>query len=640
MNNIIPHVPYIYEKLLEYPVIILNSFAGSGKSLLMPGILAQKGYKIFVSMPTRISVTAAFSNARSIYPDINYGYSAEGDQRYNSSSQVVYLTFGSLKRKLMKYIDQNGQAKDVDFCDILIHDEVHNPGLDNTFNVMLSIYIKNSGVKMPKMILTTATLKASQLELFPDAFPIVIEGNPYPVTTIYSQRDYLKYEFKEDSNFFLDLIRTIILCVSTFKDNIIVFICGKGEIDATRKHLESNYADKIKAVKILELYSGADPVEQKIIEDKNYPGRLLILSSNIAESSVSIHRLNCVIDTMTEKILVTTETGSTKLETALISKASAIQRRARGNRFGPGTCYRMITERRFETLDPDLPDEILRLPMEKPLLEAINLKVDPYIFFVQVPREKIANAISSLIVFGCIEQTENGLLILEKGIFTGSIQMGLRLSSCLYDWYNNGYDIATGIITFCLIDSATYFFLPKPKRDESLDSYNKRTQEHVEKYFTGYFAHSDVETYLKLWNDYLDNNRGDYSNKEAIGRYASKNSINAQKLKDVTQNIKNTTATITQRTKETIEIKQVDIDRTVLRVLPILVANFSDRVMLSRAGKYVDLKNVTYKLDRSGVNKINLKRDYTVIPIVFLEVEDAVRVSVAIPYNLSKLFGI
>lgn len=153
-----------------------------------------------------------------------------------------------------------------------------------------------------------------------------------------------------------------------------------------------NYAEESKKWIILALHSSLSVAEQDKVFDLPPEGcRKCILSTNIAETSVTIDGIRFVIDTgKMKEMSFEAETRMRKLREYWVSKASAEQRKGRAGRTGPGICFRLYSEDDFDALSDYSSPEIQRVPLDQLILQMKQMKIgDPRTFnFIEKPPEE------------------------------------------------------------------------------------------------------------------------------------------------------------------------------------------------------------------------------------------------------------
>lgn len=197
---------------------------------------------------------------------------------------------------------------------------------------------------------------------------------------------------------------------SAERGDVLVFVGGMDDIsrvcDAAR-----GYAQLHGGWVVLPLHSSLATEEQDRVFDMPPEGvRKLIVSTNIAETSVTIDGIRFVIDSGLEKEMrYDPESGVRRLMVTFVSKASAEQRKGRAGRTGPGVCFRLYSEQDFEErFDAFSTPEVQRMNLDSTLLQIIAQGQDPRDFpFIDPPApEAIAAALASLEELGAIVDLE------------------------------------------------------------------------------------------------------------------------------------------------------------------------------------------------------------------------------------------
>eukprot|EP00026_Physarum_polycephalum_P004170 Phypoly_transcript_04187.p1 GENE.Phypoly_transcript_04187~~Phypoly_transcript_04187.p1 ORF type:complete len:369 (+),score=90.61 Phypoly_transcript_04187:652-1758(+) len=268
-----------------------------------------------------------------------------------------------------------------------------------------------------KLVVMSATLDAGKFQQYFDNAPLlVVPGRLYPVEIFYTpepERDYLEAA-----------IRTVIqihLCEP--QGDILLFLTGEEEIeDACRKIMKEaqNFGPDAAEIKCLPLYSTLPPQQQqKIFEPAppprnpgGPPGRKVIVSTNIAETSLTIDGIVYVIDPGFAKQKV--YNPRIRVESLLvspISKASAQQRAGRAGRTRPGKCFRLYTEKAFKKdLQPNTYPEILRSNLSSVVLNLKKLGIDDLVHFdfMDPPApETLMRALEMLNYLGALDDDGN-----------------------------------------------------------------------------------------------------------------------------------------------------------------------------------------------------------------------------------------
>ncbi|GAG75559.1 unnamed protein product, partial [marine sediment metagenome] len=189
-----------------------------------------------------------------------------------------------------------------------------------------------------------------------------------------------------------------------------------------------------------------------------------------------------------------------------ISKASADQRLGRTGRTNNGICIRMITQSSYDKLVNFRKMEIERLPIYDPLMELINGGITPDKILPPklVPTNELLESIRLLQSLNSIDDNYN---ITDVGNFAVNFPLSVRNSSSLWYWIQSGYDIYSGIVMICIIDSfdQPYVWIPSNSGKITDQAYQLKLYEHKQKYYEKYIGKSELETYLNIYNSLVKN---------------------------------------------------------------------------------------------------------------------------------------
>merc|ERR1719188_2930558 len=151
---------------------------------------------------------------------------------------------------------------------------------------------------------------------------------------------------------------------------ILVFLPGWGDIDQLRKRLTASFDSE--RFKILPLHSQVSAAEQQeIFEPAKLGTRKIVLTTNIAEASITVEGTEFVIDSgRAKEVSYDPYLKVGTLTTSWISQASSKQRAGRAGRTQGGLCFHLMCRERYNKLDEFLPPELLRSPLEDSALTA------------------------------------------------------------------------------------------------------------------------------------------------------------------------------------------------------------------------------------------------------------------------------
>lgn len=194
------------------------------------------------------------------------------------------------------------------------------------------------------------------------------------------------------------------------RGSVLCFLPGMPEISAVAELLDKLSSFERRHMIILKLHSRSPQAEQELAFESIQPGTLrVILATNIAESSITIDDVLCVVDTgLAKEMDWEAESQMSVLQTVSASRASCIQRKGRAGRLAPGKCYRLFS-RAFLKAMPERPTpEILRMPLELTCLRICSLTDQPVREFLgealdPPPVDTIDEAIEQLKALDVIE---------------------------------------------------------------------------------------------------------------------------------------------------------------------------------------------------------------------------------------------
>lgn len=403
--------------LNSHQTTILVGETGSGKTTQIAQFICEAGYTqgrkmVACTQPRRV---AAMSVARRVAEEMDVvlgeevGYSIRFEELTGPKTIVKFLTDGMLLREAMS-------DPLLERYSVIILDEAHERTLatDVLFGLIKEVLKQRHDMKL---VVMSATLEAEKFQgYFQDAPLMKVPGRLHPVEIFYTQepeRDYLEAA-----------IRTVIqIHVCEPPGDVLLFLTGEEEIeDACKKIAKevSQMGDKVGPVKVLPLYSTLPPQQQQRIfepapapsREKGPAGRKIVISTNIAETSLTIDGIVYVIDPGFAKQKV--YNPRIRVESLLvspISRASAHQRAGRAGRTQPGKCFRLYTEPSFhKDLQEQTYPEILRSNLGSVVLQLKKLGIDDLVHFdfMDPPApETLMRALELLNYLGAIDDEGN-----------------------------------------------------------------------------------------------------------------------------------------------------------------------------------------------------------------------------------------
>ena len=334
----------ILDTLQTNQVIIVQSPTGSGKTTQIPVILHEAGYSdngvIAVTQPRRIaalSVSEFISKQLGTsYPGL-VGYKMRFEDKTDLTTKIKIMTDGILLQEMK--LDPMMKKYSV-----IMVDEAHERSLNIDFVLGLLKRVLKVRPDL-KIIVSSATMNAEKFSTYFDGCPIVtIDTITYPVTVIYdpptipASTNTLTAEEALLSKISNTIDRIL---YNKTEGDILIFLPGEKAIkDCINKLYRMPYSRKIQ---MIPLYGRLPKEEQERVFDPAPFGRKkVIISTNIAETSVTIDGITSVIDSGLAKLnFYSPRTYTSSLIETPVSKASCNQRRGRAGRTQAGTCYRL-----------------------------------------------------------------------------------------------------------------------------------------------------------------------------------------------------------------------------------------------------------------------------------------------------------
>ncbi|EPR79641.1 Pre-mRNA splicing factor ATP-dependent RNA helicase [Spraguea lophii 42_110] len=379
------NLPIFYEEseivslLRSHDIICIKGSTGSGKSTQIPQFIYENNLsekRICITQPRRL---AAISISNRINYEMNgkySGYKIKYENNVKRNTKIKVVTEGILLREIMN-------DKNLDEYSVIIIDEAH----ERTANLEALIPLveemvnkRNNGEDKLKVIIMSATLT---------------EFNQYPLFEIKEKPFQVKVSYEEKSNGnYISLAYNRILKLLKSQENtvknILVFLASKKDIYTLNGMLSK---ENIKKYKILPLHSSLSDIEQKKVF---LPEKKIILSTNIAETSITISDIDVVIDSGKAKYRV--ETDSIEYLVDFISKSSAEQRMGRTGRTCDGVCYRLYTGEEFENMCNETVPEILMCRNDGLylFLKALKIKPENFPFKINVDFSKAKNFLTEI----------------------------------------------------------------------------------------------------------------------------------------------------------------------------------------------------------------------------------------------------
>jgi ATP-dependent helicase HrpB len=339
-------LPAIAASLRESPNLVIEAPPGAGKTTRVPSqLLSLVSGQVLVLEPRRIAARMA---ARRVAQELGerlgetIGYQVRFEEVASAQTRLRFLTEGILTRRLISDPKLAG-------VDAVVLDEFHERHLEGDLALALLRRLQTTVRPDLRIVVMSATLAAGPIAQYLGACPILrSEGRLFDLAITHQSYSALPLE------------KQVAAALENLLDrkhpgDILVFLPGAAEIRRTARECQPLEAKH--GLLALPLHGDLTPAEQdRAVSPASQ--RRVILSTNVAESSITIEGVTAVIDSGLARIARDSPwTGLPTLEIGRVSKASATQRAGRAARTAPGRVIRLYTQEDFERRpDHDAPE--------------------------------------------------------------------------------------------------------------------------------------------------------------------------------------------------------------------------------------------------------------------------------------------
>ncbi len=348
-----PVLPELTRALKDKGCAVLQAPPGAGKTTMVPLHLAASGTisgRILMLEPRRIAARAAAERIAGLLgetPGAAVGYRMRGASVPGRRIEIV--TEGILTRILQRHPDLPGIG-----C--VIFDEFHERSLQADLG--LALVLESRAALRPdlRLLVMSATLDAEPVAtLLGDAPVITAEGRAFEVETRWLDRPRGAASGRRES-LAVDTADLVLAALGETEGGVLVFLPGQAEIEQTAGRLSARLPD---GVQIQKLHGGLGLEAQRVALAPLPAGRKLVLSTAIAETSLTIPDIRVVVDAgRARRPCFDPGSGMSRLVTERVTRSEAEQRRGRAGRVAPGWCYRLWSRGEEGALMSHAPPEI------------------------------------------------------------------------------------------------------------------------------------------------------------------------------------------------------------------------------------------------------------------------------------------
>ncbi|KAG9389519.1 Helicase associated domain (HA2) [Carpediemonas membranifera] len=488
------------------PVVIVSAATGSGKTTQIPQFVYEAGIasaskRVACTQPRRV---AAMSVAMRVdkeahatnpgLPKLVSGYTIRFEDHTSDDTAIQFLTDGMLIRQMLS-------DPRLSSFSVLMIDEAHERTLqtDILFAMVKQLLLARNDPASPWYDPFTVVISSATLERlkFRDFFrmklgdttfePPILEvpGRRFPVSIYYSVDPVRGYVPAA-------VLTILQVHFTQGPGDILVFLTGQEEIEDAQRQLREQHdtavrnglecaEEEMAEIIIVPLYASLPRAQQMdVFAPTPRHARKIVLSTNIAETSLTIDNIVYVVDSGYVKMKDFDEdTGAEALQIVPISKASAEQRAGRAGRVAPGHCFRLYTADAFKRELPEsTKPEIQRTKLDSPLLMLKSIGIDnPFgtdLDFLDCPApEQVRLAAGGLLTLGALQVSAvdtaavmRRTMVTEMGKLVAQLPMEPAMGVALYAGQQHG--CLREMLSVVAMLSADWdpFFKPRTKQGQ------------------------------------------------------------------------------------------------------------------------------------------------------------------------------
>ena len=409
--------------LAENPSLVITAPPGAGKSTLLPLTILEGmasfggdlpvGSKVLILEPRRIAARQIAERMGDILGEPTgktVGYRVRFDTKVSADTLLEVVTEGILTRMLVADPTLEGVG-------VVVFDEFHERNLQSDLALALARQCQQLLRPDLRIVVMSATIDASSICQALHAPLIESEGRMFPVETRYAEKetgDGDPYKAKSPGVIAQAVAQAVARAHREHEGDILAFLPGQGEIERCAELL----GDTLSPTAVLPLYGNLPPALQRKAIAPSLPGeRKVVLATPIAETSLTIEGVRIVIDSgRYKKMTVEPQSGLSRLQTTLISRDMATQRRGRAGRVAEGVCYRLWTRTSEHSMLEQRVPEIEEADLSSLVLATVGFgerDVEALPWLTPPPKAHIQEAYCLLHTLGAVDE-DNSITSLGK----------------------------------------------------------------------------------------------------------------------------------------------------------------------------------------------------------------------------------
>ncbi|MDR5896866.1 ATP-dependent RNA helicase HrpA [Larsenimonas suaedae] len=512
----------ILAALEKSQVVVVAGETGSGKTTQLPKLCLEMGLGrrglIGHTQPRRLaarSVATRLAEELEVGLGDTVGYQVRFTDTTSESTLVKLMTDGIL-------LNETQHDPWLSRYEAIIIDEAHERSLNIDF---LLGYLKRLTDKRPdlKIIITSATIDVQRFSEHFGGAPIVeVSGRTYPVETLY--RPLVRETDEEEDQTLQEGISSAVEDIDRIERergwhfgprDILIFLPGEREIRETADTLRKA---RLKDTEVLPLYARLSNSEQNRVFSP-HSGRRIVLSTNVAETSLTVPGIRYVIDPGLARISRYSYRAKVqRLPIEAVSQASANQRKGRCGRIAEGVCIRLYSEDDFLARPEFTEPEIQRTNLASVILSMLSLKlgdIDKFPFVDPPGSRFISDGFRLLFELGAVDHAQH---LTQKGRQLAKLPIDPRLAAMILAAGPLGSVRETLIIV-----SALSIQDPRERPAEKREAADQKHRQWQS-------PDSDFMSWLSLWHGF-DEARGLYSS-SGLRRWCRENYLNYLRLRE------------------------------------------------------------------------------------------------------------
>ncbi|MFN8670362.1 MAG: ATP-dependent helicase HrpB [Gemmatimonadaceae bacterium] len=360
---IVEAIPALRAALARNGCAVLQAPPGAGKTTVVPLALRDepwlRGQKVVMLEPRRLAARSAAHRMAQLLREplaASVGYRVRRDTRVGARTQVEVVTEGVLTRML-------NSDPTLDGVGLVIFDEFHERSLHADLGLALTRHSQQLVRDDLRILVMSATLDGEPIARLLGGAPIVTSaGRMFPVEARWLPR-------RSDQRVEGAMAAAVRQALRETEGDVLAFLPGQGEIHRVADLLGETPLGS--GVEVCPLYGNLPFDQQDRAIAPSPPGRRkVVLATSIAESSLTIEGVRCVVDSGLARVArFSPQVGMARLETVRVSRASAEQRAGRAGRLAPGVVYRLWAMEEHAGLVPYTAPEIAEADLAPLALE-------------------------------------------------------------------------------------------------------------------------------------------------------------------------------------------------------------------------------------------------------------------------------